>query len=425
MVDDRYLVRDLLGRGGMATVYRATDTATDRDVALKVLQSSEPGSVRRFGAEVDVLAHLDHPGLVKLRGSGTHDGVPYLVLDLAEGPSLAGTLVSGPIGIDRALAVGEQVAEALAHVHRLGVVHRDVKPSNILFDDLGRARLADFGIARLAGAPNLTGTGQFIGSAPYIAPEMVSGQQAGPGADVYALGLVVIECLTGRPCYPGNRVEAVISRLYQPAEVPIDLPRWLRDVLVAMTATDPVRRPVAGAVAAALRRREAEPVLAATAPIDREALTAVDEDVAAPPPDQAATTGSRRDATVDPTLTTGYEAPTGRAASAHSDGRSRPGGVPFAVDRRLAALVGAVIVCIALASLLALTVGRADAPVVSPVDGPAITSTTSQPATTVAAVQPPEAGGGDAPPPPGRESDGSNGHGNGRANGHGKGDKRG
>src|SRR5262245_25161500 len=168
----------------MADVYRATDTASDQTVAVKVLHDVEPSTVRRFGSEVDVLARLDHPGLVRLRGSGTHEGVPYLVLDLARGPSLSDVLARGPLGTDRTAAVGEQLADALAHAHRLDIVHRDVKPSNVLFDEAGRARLADFGIARLGTAATLTRTGQVVGSAPYLAPEQVAGQPIGPAADV-------------------------------------------------------------------------------------------------------------------------------------------------------------------------------------------------------------------------------------------------
>lgn len=405
VIDSRYVVGELLGRGGMAEVFRATDTATDRSVAVKVLRSAEPGTLRRFGSEAEVLARLDHPGLVKLRSSGTHDGVPYLVLDLADGPSLAGELATGPIGIDRALTVGEQVADALAHAHRLGVVHRDVKPSNVLFDDLGRVRLADFGIARLAGTPSLTGTGQLIGSAPYIAPEQVSGETAGPAADVYALGLVLVECLTGRPCYPGSRVEAVVARLHHTPDIPEDLPEWLRDVLSAMTATDPRRRPAAGAVADAFRHRHAAPVIAATAPLDREAVASLAGGGAV---DQTATTEhmSRQ----DPTAL--YPA----GSVPRSDG-------PRLVSARGGrALLAAAVLCIAVVTLLAWTVTRSDPPASQLRDEPVATSSTSVATTTVAPSPPPEPDADGAPPEAGHENDGN---GNGRTNGNGQGNGNG
>ena len=189
----------------MGEVFRATDTNTDRAVALKVLTSSEPGSAQRFRSEADLLTLLDHPGVVRLRGSGLHDGVPYLVLDLADGPSLARELADGPLDLGRMRRVGSEIADALAHAHDHGVVHRDVKPSNVLFAADGRARLADFGIARLAGAQTLTRTGQLVGTAPYLAPEQVAGDEVGPAADVYALGLVLAECLTGRPASRARR----------------------------------------------------------------------------------------------------------------------------------------------------------------------------------------------------------------------------
>jgi eukaryotic-like serine/threonine-protein kinase len=264
VIDGRYVVDELLGRGGMAEVYRARDIEADDSVALKVLRGVEPRGAARFRSEVDVLARLDHPGLLKLRGSGTHAGVPYLVLDLAQGPTLADELAAGPLAEERAVTVAEQVAEALAHAHRTGVVHRDVKPSNILFDEAGRARLADFGIARLAGTPSLTGTGQMVGSVPYLAPEQVEGAPVGPPADIYALGLVLIECLTGRPCYPGAQIDAAVSRLHRPPPVPGSAPRWLGALLTAMTERAPARRPSADAAAEALRRRDIEPILATT-----------------------------------------------------------------------------------------------------------------------------------------------------------------
>ena len=408
VIDDRYVVLEFLGRGGMGEVYRATDTAIDRGVAVKVLHSVEPGAVRRFGAEAEAMARLDHPGLVKLRGMGTHEGVPYLVLDLVEGPSLAGELAAGPIGFERALTVGEQVADALAHAHRLGVVHRDVKPSNILFDEFGRARLADFGIARLAGAASVTATGQLIGSAPYIAPEQVSGDAAGPAADVYALGLVMIECLTGRPCYPGSRVEAVVARLHRQALIPEDVPEWLGDVLSAMTATDPRRRPAAGAVAVALRHRDPAPVVAATAPLDREAgasladtvavdRTAISEDMSQP----------------DPTALL----PVGSALRS---------GESWRASARSRALLAVALLCLAGVCLLGWTwtVTQADPPASQPRDEPVATSTTSVVPTPE--VPTPEAG---APPAADGENrsgtDDSGGNGNGRGNGKGRSDGNG
>ncbi|HET9612365.1 MAG TPA: serine/threonine-protein kinase, partial [Acidimicrobiales bacterium] len=267
VIDQRYCVVGLVGRGGMAEVFRATDTVTAGPVALKVLRAHEPSCADRFRAEAEALARLHHPGLVRLLAAGTHDGVPYLVLDLADGPSLADRLAAGPLGLEGAIAVGDQVADALAHAHRLGVVHRDVKPSNILGVAGGRWCVADFGIARVAGEPSLTTTGLVVGSPPYVAPEQVEGRPAGPAADVYALGLVVIECLTGERCYPGGQLEAALARLHRQPAIPAVAPTWLRDVLAAMTARDPLRRPSSAAVADAFRDRTAEPVVAATAEV--------------------------------------------------------------------------------------------------------------------------------------------------------------
>ena len=265
-VDQRYQVVGLLGRGGMADVFKATDTATDRSVALKVLRGTEGTRVDRFHTEVAALSRLDHPGLVRLRGAGTYDGVPYLVLDLVEGPSLASELVDGPLGLERSLGIGVEVAEALTQTHRLGIVHRDVKPGNILLDASGHVRLADFGIARLADSARLTAVGAVAGSPAYVAPEQVEGQPGGVSADIYALGLVLLECLTGERCYPGGGVEAALARLYRPPTIPDDLPDWVRDVLVAMTARDPARRPSAAALVEAFVRRSS----AAVVPDDQE-----------------------------------------------------------------------------------------------------------------------------------------------------------
>lgn len=393
VIDGRYLVGEPLGRGGMADVFRATDTETDRTVAVKLLHSVEPTSVRRFGSEVEVMARLDHPGLVRLRGSGTHEGAPYLVLDLAGGASLAHQLARGPLGIDRTVDVGAQLAAALAHAHGLDIVHRDVKPSNILFEDTGQARLADFGIARLAGAASMTRTGAVIGSAPYLAPEQVAGQQAGPAADVYSLGLVLIECLTARPCYPGNYVEAAVARLHRTPGVPADIPVWLHDVLSAMTATDPRRRPSADGVAEALRRQDAEPVVAATAAHDSAALAELHQ---------------------------------GPAATAQHDAVPSAG---VAFDSAGSVLLwwgilGAAALSVVIVLLLTSKIVRSNPPETQPVDNPATTTTVAATPTTVFTAPAPQADAGEAPPAAENGNSNGNGNGNGQSSDNGNGNGR-
>jgi serine/threonine protein kinase len=299
LIDERHEIEHLLGRGGMAEVFRARDTTTGRSVAIKVLRTVDPQSTIRFRGEIEVLSRLDHPGLVRLVGAGAHDGVPYLVLDLVDGPSLADVLNSGPLGVERSISIGGQLADALAHAHGLGVVHRDLKPANIIFDtEPTTVRLADFGIARFADTTRITSAGQCIGTAAYLAPEQLEGE-VGPAADIYALGLVVLECLTGTRCYPGTAAETTMARLHHPPDVPADLPAWLRHTLRAMTARDPRGRPPAHAVGDAFCCRSVDPVVVSTTEID----AAVQSDTA-PPGDQAAldttdtgtTTATSRDA---------------------------------------------------------------------------------------------------------------------------------
>jgi eukaryotic-like serine/threonine-protein kinase len=381
VIDRRYVMGEMLGRGGMAEVFHATDTETDRGVAIKLLRSVEPGSVRRFRSEVDVLSRLDHPGLLKFLGSGTHEGVPYLVLDLADGPSLAAELANGPIGLDRALALGEEVADVLAYAHQVGVVHRDVKPSNILFDDLGRARLADFGIARVTGVPSLTGTGQLVGSAPYLAPEQVVGERAGPRSDVYSLGLVLIECLTGRVCYPGGYLEAALCRLHRPPDMPSDLPEWLSIVLASMVARDPVRRPTADAVADALGRGQAEPVVARTVPHDvHQVEAAALPDVLDVTAQQGLST--RLAVAANPTMAPQQGAP------AHDPVRLPHGARPGRVGRRARAtrqttLLATVVMAVVLAVLGLMLVGD-DPPARRPPSGAYAKTSITVPSNTVA-----------------------------------------
>jgi eukaryotic-like serine/threonine-protein kinase len=273
VLDQRYVLEERLGRGGMADVFRAVDTETDELVAVKILHG-DMGGARRFRSEVETLGRLDHPNIVGLRGSGVDDaGVQYLVLDLIEGPTLTEAILDEPFSADRTVRIAQPLADALAHAHANGVVHRDVKPSNILLDSSGEPRLGDFGVARLAATTRVTATGIVVGSAPYLAPEQVEGVGIGPASDTYALGLVLVECLTGTPCFAGSPTEAALARLHHQPEIPDTVPPWLRQVLAAMTERDPHRRPTAAAAAEAFRLQSVDPVVATTAPLP--ALVAV------------------------------------------------------------------------------------------------------------------------------------------------------
>ncbi|XVS67826.1 serine/threonine-protein kinase [Actinosynnema sp. CA-299493] len=242
----RYKLAGALGSGGMAEVYRAWDTALCRDVAVKLFQpSADLDDRRRFDNEVRTLAGLSHPGLVSVYDTGGSDRGAFLVLQLVDGRTLRTHIARGPLAVEEVRRLGARLAEALAYVHERGVVHRDVKPSNILLDRDGRPYLADFGLAHLTGATRFTRTGQMVGTAPHLAPEQVRGEEVGTAADVYALGLVLLECLTGRREYPGGDVEAAVARLHRPPAVPADLPGDLVRLLSLMTSLSPRRRPTA------------------------------------------------------------------------------------------------------------------------------------------------------------------------------------
>ncbi|MFI9008032.1 protein kinase [Actinosynnema sp. NPDC053489] len=246
VVDDRYVLGSLFGSGGMAEVYRAVDTRLDRTVAIKFFLGEASGEDRiRLDREAEVLGSLRCPGLVEVYGTGSFRGRPYFVMQPVEGGTLRRRM-RGAMPPEAVAAIGAQVAGVLAHVHANGVVHRDVKPSNILLDPTGRrAYLTDFGLALQAQVTRVTRSGVLVGTAGYLAPEQVRGGDVEPAADVYALGLVLLECLTGRPEYPGGDTEAALARLHRSPRVPADLPDPWAGVLTAMTASDPAKRPSA------------------------------------------------------------------------------------------------------------------------------------------------------------------------------------
>ncbi|MFJ3716835.1 protein kinase [Streptomyces sp. NPDC090057] len=228
----------------MADVYEGMDTRLGRPVAVKVFRPGPgPQTEDRLTAEAVLLAGLQHPGLVTVYDSGREDDHTYLVMQLVEGPTLHSLLESGPLPERRVTALGAALARALAHVHRADIVHRDVKPSNVLLDPAGDPHLADFGIARLTDATRQTAPDVLTGTAAYLAPEQVEGGYVGPPADVYALGLVLLECLKGELEYPGTALEAAVARLLRAPELPPWVSPDLATLLRAMTAKDPEARP--------------------------------------------------------------------------------------------------------------------------------------------------------------------------------------
>ncbi|MFJ6535952.1 serine/threonine-protein kinase [Paenarthrobacter sp. NPDC091711] len=259
----RYQLGSLLGRGAMSAVYQATDLLLSREVAIKIfLPGSGDESFRaRQDNEMRLLAAFDHPGLVAAFDAGVdtrnHEERAYLVMELAEGRDLRAVLTDGPLTVPETARIGIRLSGALSQVHEQGVIHRDIKPANILVSDddgLGQqsVKLADFGVALVMNDHRLTATGFTVGTAQYLSPEQAQGLALTPASDIYSLGLVLLECLTGKAEYPGTPIETASARLHRAPQIPVELPRPLRELLEAMTDMDPGKRPTAHDVEQAL-----------------------------------------------------------------------------------------------------------------------------------------------------------------------------
>lgn len=265
IVNGRYRIVSLIGRGGMASVYRAEDMELPREVALKLMPpgSTDPEEIFRQRNEVSTLASLSHHALVTLIDAGTEHTESgdrgFLVMELIDGPNLREVLVE-PLPASQVAHIALDMAEALHCIHSKGIVHRDIKPANILLAPSvypGRrfhAKLVDFGIARLIDSGKLTSTGIIIGSANYLSPEQARGAAVGPASDVYSLGLVLLEALTGRKSFPGTTAETISARLISQPVVPTALGRGWTTLLAAMTALDPSLRPLPMDIAVAARQ---------------------------------------------------------------------------------------------------------------------------------------------------------------------------
>ncbi|MFI8768630.1 protein kinase [Streptomyces sp. NPDC053792] len=258
LVADRYRLHVCIGRGGMGEVWQATDEVLGRAVAVKLMlaQGTDPSAADRFRLEAQTAARLSHPHVVGVFDFGMWDGKLFLVMELVEGDSLQGN-PSDPLVLpaERVAVVAAHAAAGLAAAHRQGVVHRDIKPGNLLVDADGTVKLADFGIARFVDDPSaaLTTTGQIVGTGLYLAPERALGQPASPASDVYSLGCVLYQLLTGRPPFRADTATALLYQHIDKAPVPPSrlgaaLPAEFETYLLSLLAKQPEQRPPAQAI---------------------------------------------------------------------------------------------------------------------------------------------------------------------------------
>jgi serine/threonine-protein kinase len=255
LLDGRYSLDEQIGAGGFCEVWRGTDTVLGRPVAVKLLHAGyahQPETRARFQAEARHAGALSHPNIARVYDYGEPArGQPYLVMELIEGPSLATVLAAGPLDVARTMDMVAQAAAGLQAAHSAGVIHRDIKPANTLFTSDGTVQITDFGIAYAVGSAPLTASGMVMGTPGYIAPERVAGAQAGPASDLYALGIVAFECLTGARPFAGPPLEVAIAHRDRPLPpLPTSVPGEVAALVMMLTAKDPAWRPrTAGEVA--------------------------------------------------------------------------------------------------------------------------------------------------------------------------------
>ena len=261
MLSDRYEVGELIGRGGMASVYRGRDLTLGREVAIKILESDlavDATFRTRFRLEAQAASRMSHPTIVRVYDAGedvetdadgTTRAVPYIVMELVSGQTLKEIIAAGPVSIDDAIHYTDGILEALEYSHRAGVVHRDIKPGNVMVTSAGQVKVMDFGIARAVSDSSSTvaETTQILGTAAYFSPEQAKGEPVDSRADVYSAGVVLYELLTGRPPFRG---ESPVAVAYQhvsetpvaPSEIVDTVPRSLDAVVLRALAKDPYQR---------------------------------------------------------------------------------------------------------------------------------------------------------------------------------------
>ncbi|MEY3617775.1 MAG: hypothetical protein RL726_473 [Actinomycetota bacterium] len=392
-LNDRYEMQQRIGRGGMADVYLARDLLLDRLVAIKVLFpefATDPSFVERFRREAQSAANLNHPNIVSVYDWGRSNNTYFMAMEYIPGRTMAEALREiGQVSPDKAAEVGIEIASGLEFAHRNNVIHRDIKPGNILLGNNGSLKVADFGIARALGSAadnSLTQVGAVMGTAAYFSPEQAQGGQPDPRSDLYSLGVVLYEMVAGRPPFTGESPMAIAYKQVHEQPQPLneirpDVPRAFEAIVARLLAKDPSRRyPNAQAVRDDLRRfREGLPVQALAALINRrdgdptptamDAPTAVIGETPLIGPDDAATvvqpvtntSGSRTDANpesgatmpmprtiivANPELAPGYTSDDGLTASGELQ-RRRRNIVIASVSAAMILLIGAVVAVIA------------------------------------------------------------------------------
>lgn len=266
-LSNRYDIKSELGRGGMGVVYRASDPLLNRDVAVKLIPPTllNPETEQRFQREAQLVAQMDHPAVVPIYDFGKHEGSLFFVMPVVEGTNLRWFERDGTLTLGEVIDIGVQVAEALEYSHSRGVSHRDIKPENIMVvrdDSRLRVRIMDFGLARGAAESRITKTGTIAGTLSYMSPEQVVGSGVDHRTDIYSLGTVLYECLTGEPPFSGE-LQSVLYRIVHeipqpPRGLGADINEDLEGLVLACIAKEPTKRPQrAGEVADSLRRSQA------------------------------------------------------------------------------------------------------------------------------------------------------------------------